>query len=515
MDMNKFRLRSFVEKLIELGEVEIHEEPVPLSELSQIIEATPRATLFRKAGPEQTEVVAAVCGGRRRLAAAFGLDYRDVPHEYMRRMDNPQPTVKVPSKEAPVHEIVLTGDEADLTKLPFHVQHEFDGGPYISSGIDYTVDPETGKTNVGCRRLMLRGRHEMRSNLTVNSDLKRIYLKCLERRQRLNVSFVIGSHPIDNLAAGLHRAGLQRSDDEFGLVATLRGEPLPMVCGVTNNVPVPADAEMVIEGYFDELGFRELEGPYGEGYGYYGPMHIDPVFHVTAITKRKDALFQSLLHSGPYLSRADSPNTGALNAEVAAWNALRAAGIEPVAVCAPTSTGRQQHVRVAIKQKAHGQARQVISALFAIARFKHVFVVDEDIDVFSDKQMEWAMATRFRAERDIVTETGFPPAYMDPTMEKGDVMTKAGFDLTVPFGRPDRIDNWVAEAPRFGRPQRFRTVREALASGPMYFAHLMEAVGSRDGREVALDLDQLREEGILTRLENGEWTLKVKTEDKI
>jgi 2,5-furandicarboxylate decarboxylase 1 len=505
MDMNKFRLRSFVNKLIELGEVEIHDEPVPLSELSRIIEASPNAKLFRKAGPEQVEVVAAVCGSRSRVAAAFGLDYREIAHEYLRRMAQPQPTVEVASGEAPVHEIVLTGSDVDLTLLPFHVQHEFDGGTYISSAIDYTVDPQTGRTNVGCRRLMLRGRHEMRANLTNNSDLKKIYLKCLERGDRLNVSFAIGSHPIDFLAATLRLPA-----DEIGLVATLRGEPLPVVRGITNNVPVPADVEMVIEGHFDELGYREFEGPYGEGYGYYGPMHIDPVFHVTAITKRKDSLFQSLLHSGRILSRADSPNTGALNAEVSAWKALRAAGIEPVAVCVPTSTGRQQHVRVAITQKAPGQAREVIAALFAVARFKHVFVVDDDIDVFSDEQIEWAMATRFRADRDIVTQGGFPPHYMDPTMEEGDVMTKVGFDLTVPFDRPNRIDYWVAQAPRFERPARFRTVREALESQPMYFAHLMEAVGSKDGREVALELDALRSEGILTRLDNGEWMLKPK-----
>jgi UbiD family decarboxylase len=503
IDMNKFRLRTFVERLIELGEVEIHEEPVALSELSRIIEATPKATLFRKAGPEQVEMVAAVCGGRSRLAAAFGVDYRELPHEYMRRMDNPQPAVEVSSSEAPVHEVVLTGKEADLTRLPFHVQHEFDGGTYISSGIDYTVDPETGKTNVGVRRLMLRGRHNLRSNLTAPSDLKRIYRNCVERGQRLNVSFVIGSHPFDYMAAGL-----RLPDDEFGLVATLRGEPLPMVRGITNNVPAPADAEMIIEGYFDELGYREMEGPYGEGYGYYGPMHIDPVFHVTAITRRKDALFQSLLHSGRILSRADSPNVGALNAEVSAWRALRAAGIEPVAVCAPTANGRQQHMRVAIGQQSHGQARLVISTLFAVARFRHVFVVDDDVDVFSDEQVEWAMATRFRADRDIVIETGFPRHYMDPLLEEGDTMTKAGFDLTVPVGRPDRVDYRVASAPRIEGPAHFQTVREALESRPMYFAQLMEAVGSRDGREVTLELDRLREDGSLTRLENGEWALK-------
>lgn len=448
-------------------------------------------------------MVAAVSGGRGRLAAAFGVDYRELPHEYMRRMDNPQPAVEVSSSQAPVHEVVLTGEKVDLTKLPFHVQHQFDGGTYISSGLDYSVDPETGKTNVGVRRLMLRGRHNLRSNLTAPSDLKRIYRGCVERGQRLNVSFVIGSHPLDYLAAGL-----RLPDDEFGLVATLRGEPLPMVRGVTNNVPAPADAEMIIEGYFDELGYREWDGPYGEFYGYYGPPHIDPVFHVTAITRRKDALFQSALHSGRNLSRTDSANLGALNAEVSAWRALRAAGIEPVAVRTIPATNGRQHVRVAITQRDPGQARQVISTLFKVARFKHIFVVDDDVDLFSDEQVEWAMATRFRADRDIVIESGFPRSYMDPLIEEGDTMTKAGFDLTVPFGRPDRVDYRVADAPRFEGPARFQTVREALESRPMYFAQLMEAVGSRDGREVTLELDRLREEGSLTRLENGEWALK-------
>jgi 3-polyprenyl-4-hydroxybenzoate decarboxylase len=163
---------------------------------------------------------------------------------------------------------------------------------------------------------------------------------------------------------------------------------------------------------------------------------------------------------------------------------------------------------VAINQKAPGQTRQVIAALFAVVRFKHVIVVDGDIDVFSDEEIEWATASRFRADRDIVTQGGFPPHYMDPTMEEGDVMTKVGLDLTVPLDRPNRIDYWVAQAPRFERPARFRTVREALEAEPMYFAHLMEAVGSRDGREVTLKLDALRNEGILTRLDNGEWTLK-------
>ena len=98
-----------------------------------------------------------------------------------------------------------------------------------------------------------------------------------------------------------------------------------MVRGVTNGIYVPADAEAVIEGYFDELGYREMEGPYGEFYGYYGSMHIDPVFHATAITMRRDAMFQTVLHAGRFVGRMDSANLASLNAEVNAWRALRAA----------------------------------------------------------------------------------------------------------------------------------------------------------------------------------------------
>ena len=208
----------------------------------------------------------------------------------MRRMNDPQPVVEVPSSDAPVHQVVLEGDEIDLTKLPFHLQHELDGAPYISSGIDYSVDPATGRTNVGCRRLMFRDRRTMRANLSQPSDLKNCYIACVERGQTLPVSFAIGSHPLDYLAAGL-----RLPTDEFALVATLRGEPVPMVRGLTNGVLAPADAEMIIEGYFDELGYREQEGPYGEFYGFYGPVHMDPVFHVTAITMRNDVLHQTVL----------------------------------------------------------------------------------------------------------------------------------------------------------------------------------------------------------------------------
>src|SRR5262245_1137502 len=190
VDLDRFRLRRFVDRLLELGEVETHDEPVALSDISAIIEASPKATLFKNAGPEQFEIVGAVGGSRRRYAAAFGTsDERALAGEFARRMRQPKPAFEVSQGEAPVQQVVLTEDAIDLTRLPFHVQHQYDGAPYISSAIDYTVDPVTARRNVGCRRLMLRSRTTMRSTLTQTSALRAMFLESVARGEHLPVNF--------------------------------------------------------------------------------------------------------------------------------------------------------------------------------------------------------------------------------------------------------------------------------------------------------------------------------------
>src|SRR6185437_5108321 len=371
VDFERFRLRTLVEELTRAGEVEVHDEPVALADLSSVIEASDKAVLFRNAGPEKVELAAGVMGSRRRLAIALGVDERDSLREYERRLASPQRHFEVPSADAPVHQVVLAGDDIDLTKLPFYLQHDLDGGPYISSAIDFSVDPASGRHNVGCRRLMLRGRKHLRTNLTAPSDLKLAYRAAVERGERFPISFAVGSHPTAFMAGTSRGTG-----DEFDLVATLRGAPLPMVRGVTNGVPAPADAEMIIEGYLDELGYRELDGPYGEFMGFYGAAHIDPVFHVTAIAMRADVLHQSILHGGRNITRMEMTPMAALQTESALRAALRAAKIEPAAVYPVDGVPLGKHVRVALDQAAAaGQARAVISALFALPGVMHVVVV--------------------------------------------------------------------------------------------------------------------------------------------
>jgi len=502
LDSGRFRLRRLVEQLAGLGEVEVHDEPVALADLSSMIEASDKAVLFRKAGPEQVELVAGVMGSRRRLAIALGVEEEDSLREYERRLANPQRHFEVPSPDAPVHQVVLTGDDIDLTTLPFHLQHDLDGGPYISSAIDFSVDPVTRRHNVGCRRLMLRGRQHLTTNLTAPSDLKLTYQACVERGERLPISFAVGSHPTSYLAATS-----RRPVDEFDLLATMRGAPLPMVRGVTNGVPAPADAEMIIEGYLDELGYRELDGPYGEFWGFYGAAHIDPFFHVTAIAMRRDVLHQSMLHGCRDLARMEATAVGALHTESAVTTALRAMRIAPAAVHAVGSVATGQHVRVAIDSAAApGQARAVISALFALPGMKHVVVVDSDIDVRNDADVQWALSTRFRADRDLIVAEGFPGYYSDPTISESRTLSKVGFDATA--GLPgDSLVNWRPTPPRVSRAGRAGSVREALRDGPLYFREIMDALGSDDGREIALELEELREEGVLTRGPNWQWEL--------
>src|SRR5580704_215064 len=505
LDFDKYRLRNFVDRLIQAGEVEIHDKPVPLTGLSPIIERTEKAILFKKAGPEQVEMVAKTAGNRKRLAAAFETTEEKLYEEYFKRLANPQPLVEVPSGDAPVHEIKITGKDVDLTKLPFHPQHAMDGSCYMSSAIDYVIDPATGRRNVGCRRLSLRNRYETGTNVTAPSDLKRIYTACVARGQKLPITFTAGTHPLDFFAATTRQPG-----DELALVASFRGEPAPVVKSLTNDILVPADAEVTLEGYLDERGYVEPEGPFGEYMGYYGSIHMDPVFHCTAITMRADVLHHTLLHGSAFkLDETDSAVISAMRAEAEAMRILKTCVREPVAVYLREMSGGSNTLRVSIRQRVYGEARNAIAALLGGIRvLKHVYVFDEDIDIHDDRQVEWAMGTRFQADQDLMVLHGIMGMTMDPSLQGRRTGAKAGFDCTRPFGHDGEIPLMRCAAKVSSGPARYQTAEQALGSGPMFYADIVEGLGSRDGREVACALDDLRKAGKLSRDRDGRYYLE-------
>jgi UbiD family decarboxylase len=504
VDMDRFRFRTFVEALgPEM--LDRRSTPTTLAEVADILEGNPRAVLFENLGPEGASLAGNVLGSRERMARAFGVSATNLLPEVLKRLRKPPQLVETPSSQAPVHEVILTGADADVTALPVHLQHGRDGGPYISAAMDFCIDPATGWTNVGLRRLMLHGKHQTGIDLVAVSDLRTIYRAALERGERVPLSIVVGGHPIDYFAATM-RVPI----DELGLMASLRDAPLPVVKSVTNDILVPADAEYVIEGYLGEEGYTRAEGPYGEFLGYYGGVKTNPTFYVTAITHRKDALFQTLSISGKTMSRTDTAQLTTLRTEVLVWRALEVAVREPVAVYASPATGGVYNVRVAIRQRNAGEGRNAIAAVHScMANVKNVFVVDPDIDVFSDEQMEWALATRFRPDRDVIIVSGFRASPLDPALDAGEkVSSKAGFDLTLPFGLERGIELSLPDPPTFAG-RRFASVRDALVDGPKYFEELMAAVGSTDGRDIVRTLEELREGGVVAR-EAGEGRYSLK-----
>ncbi len=505
IDFDKYRLRHFVDQLLDLGEVEIHERPVPLTGVSSIIEGTSKAVLFKKAGPEQVELVAKTAGNRKRIAAAFGVSEDKLYDEYFRRLADPQPLVTVPSADAPVHQIKITGKEVDLSKLPFHPQHAYDGSCYLSAAIDYTVDSATGRRNVGCRRLSLRNRYETGTNVTAPSDLKRIYTASVARGEKLPITFTVGAHPLDFFAATTRQPG-----DELGLIANFRGEPAPVVKSLTNDILVPADAEMTLEGYLDERGYVEPEGPYGEYMGYYGAIHMDPVFHCTAITMRSDVLHHTLLHGSAFvLDQTDSATISAMRTEAEAMRILKGVVREPVAVYLREVSGGCNTLRVSIRQRAYGEAKQAIAALFGgILRLKHIYIFDEDIDIHNDRQVDWALGTRFQADQDLVVLQGILGMTMDPSLNGRRTGAKSGFDCTKPFGREGQLPLTRCAAKVFTGLARYQSVEQALTASPMFFADIVESLGSDDGREIACALDDLRQAGRLGRDRDGRYYLQ-------
>lgn len=507
IDLERFRLRRFVQALGS-EHLQPHAGATDLCDIAALLEGAVPAHFFARPGGSGPELVGNVMASRERLARAFDASPGQLVTEVLKRLRQPQPIVTVPRSEAPVQQVVLQGDQADLTQLPVHLQHELDGAPYISGSIDYTRDPATGWTNIGVRRLMLRGRRTAGIDLVAPSDLRALYLGHARRQEPMPVAFVVGAHPIDYVAATM-----RMPVDELELLSALRGAPLGVVKCITNDLLVPADAEYVLEGYLDARGHVEPEGPYGEFLGYYGGVKQNPVFHLTAITHRQDALFQTLSISGRTMDRTDTAQLCALRTEVTAWQAIQLAVRELKAVYASAATGGMFNLRVALQQRVPGEARNAIAAAFSCqANIKHVFVVDPDIDIFSDTEMEWALATRFQGNRDLVAMEGMRAMPLDPSLQGERTGSKLGFDLTLPLlapGEQRSMEHLVPTPPQPAAPGAAAlSPADALAQGAKTFAELMRAVGSRDGRELVRWLEEQDQAGRLDRDAAGRWRLK-------
>src|SRR5947207_14387648 len=400
--------------------------------------------LFEKIVGADMPVVANVVASRRALAWALGVPESGLALEYAGRIkDTIKPNVVA---RAAFHERVLTGADLDLRRLPIPTYFPGDAGRYLTAGMLVARDPETGVETEGYHRFQIKGRTKMGVSLHSRRRMFEYQRRAEARGQSLPCAVVLGLHPLVSMGS---LAYPPPDVGKFEVVGGLFGEPMEVAPCLTADLHVPAHAEIVIEGEILP-GVREPEGPFGEFTGYFSRRSTEHVFVAAAIARRDRPWFQSIV-SG---RAGDHITTLGLIREAEIWNALSRTIPNVTGVHVPLSGTPSFTAYVAIKQGRPGEAKQVIPVVLGVDHYlKLVIVVDDDIDVFDDSDVMWAVATRMQADRDLVTISGSLGALLDPSADEQGVTAKLGIDATRPFGQPF-ADKLVMDADRMAWARR-------------------------------------------------------------
>jgi 2,5-furandicarboxylate decarboxylase 1 len=424
-------LRSFIAELEAKSPEEIARVNKPLSpryEISALLthlEKTKRFPLlfFEKVKGSNACVVINAQASRSLMAIALDGKPEDLAKKFGERQSKPTPPVEV--TDAPVQEVTKLSDEADLTEVPMLTHYDVNAAPYITAGIVVAADPDTGVRNTSYNRLMMAGKRELRIFMAIGRHLWTLHNKFERHDQPLPIAIVIGVHPLFSLGA---QALTPADEDEYAVIGGMMNEPLRLVKAKTVPILVPADAEMIIEGKILPH-VRRTEGPFGEFTGHAVPQDERQVIEVTAITHRKNYIFQDI-HAG----YTEHKLMGAVPREAALLKAVRQSVPTVKNVCMPVSGNCRFHAYISIAKRTPGQAKNAICAAFAADMLlKHVVIVDDDIDIFDEERVLWAVSNRFQADRDLVVIANAQGSELDPSAGPGGVNTKMGLDATKPL----------------------------------------------------------------------------------
>jgi 2,5-furandicarboxylate decarboxylase 1 len=359
-------------------------------------------------------------------AAALGVaDHRQCAAEFARRTAATIEPRIVGRAEAPVQQVVLEGEAADLTRLPVLTQHELEPGPYLTAAHATTYDPDTRTDNTAIQRCWIMGPRRMSWMAYPASHNARNLRKFRERGEPCPVAFWIGHHPAVVIGT---QAKLDYPQSHWSAAGGVVGAPLRLVPSVTHGerIMVPADAEIVIEGWV-QPGAETADGPFGEYTGYLGPQTRAAVCDVACITRRADAIYHDY---GSGLTDMLVPDNITMEGKLYAL--VKAVAPSLVNVHVPVS-GRRFHAYLQFRRPPRGEVRDALAAALAYRRCKAVFAVDEDVDVFSPDDVLWALATRVQWSRDSMVLDGLSTSTLDPSLP-ADAQTgsKIGVDATLP-----------------------------------------------------------------------------------
>ncbi|MCC6472575.1 MAG: UbiD family decarboxylase [Burkholderiales bacterium] len=401
-------------------------------------------------------VVCNLTASRELTARALGFsDHRSAARSFAEGLGRPIAPVVLGRGEAPVQQRVLQGDACDLGELPVLRQHTLDPGPYLTAAHVTTFDPDTGIDNTAIQRCWVKGPRSTSYYPYADSHNDINLRKFWARGQACPVALWIGHHPAVSIAA---QAKLGYPESHWNAVGGIIGEPLRLAPSVTHadRILVPADAELVIEG-FAPPGALAADGPFGEFTGYMGPQILAPSIEVTAITRRENALYHDY---GSGLSDMLVPDNMAMEGKL--FELLRGVAPSVANVHVPVS-GRRFHAYIQLCRPAPEEPRAALAAALQYRRIKMALAVDEDVDIFSEGEMLWALATRVQWDRDTLTLAEMPCS-LDPSWPAGARgIAKLGIDATLPVAR--RAGSPRPFAPRALAPEAaLEGARRLLAS---------------------------------------------------
>jgi UbiD family decarboxylase len=367
-------------------------------------------------------MVANLFASREVLSLAIGSTVDDFHRSLSACLDSLIPAEHVPG--GPVHEAVWEGLEVDLRRLPIARHFEQEAGPYITAGMVSALDPDTGVGNLAYARLQLTGPRRLGASLHSRQHLWDYHRRSEKAGRDLPVAVVIGAHPAVMMAAA---AKISIEEDEYDLAGALLGHPLQLCQARTVDVPVPANAEIVIEGHL-LAGVREPEGPFGEYTGYVTGRSTNNVLAVSAITMRHDAIYVDIIPG----NSSEHLTLGRASKEAWVMKRVREALPHFVDLHYPPS-GTHFHCYARIDKSAEGQAQQLAQLLFGLDHYlKLVVVVDRDIDPADEQEVLWAVATRAQADQDVSIVSQVICNRLDPS-STGGLGAKMAIDATLPL----------------------------------------------------------------------------------
>ncbi|PCJ54915.1 MAG: menaquinone biosynthesis decarboxylase [Planctomycetota bacterium] len=444
-------LQDWIQMLDAAGELKrITAEVDPYLEISEITDrvskeqgAENKALLFENVKGSDMPVLINAFGSRKRCALSLGVENIEEHAARLHELLEQAPPESLGDKlrmlpkllsigswmpkkvsKAPCQEVVLQGDDVDLSKIPVLTTWPDDAGPFITFPLCVTQDPESGRRNLGTYRLQVMGPKETGFHSHLHKDARRHLKKAEERGERIPLAVVIGADPATCFASVIPAPP---DVDELLIAGFIRQKGVPLVPCKTIPLEVPATAEIVLEGYVDPTDLR-VEGPFGDHTGFYSLADKYPIFHVECITHRKNPVYHTTLVGRP--PQEDSWMTEGI--ERLLLPVLQKQFPEILDYRMPFEGVAHNLMYIRIKKQYPGHARKIMNAIWGLGQAmftKVIVVVDEDIDIHSDSEVAWATLNHIDPQRDMEFTLG-PMEVLDHASRAACYGSKVGIDAT-------------------------------------------------------------------------------------